>query len=129
MINLQDYFSAGSTIISYNNGLSGCILIEFDRAVVPIVTYEEELKFIYSYPNVMEKLKNGAKIYLNKTDGYLGREEFSEPYAEQQEFVSEYESSNVTLSDLIGGLDDKIKRHESKEKRLLKIGNFYKEQK
>lgn len=87
----------------------------------------EDLNFIAFYPNLMKKLINGEKLYLKSFKGYLGREETVGPYCEEKIFVSEYDSTNIDLLELISDLDNKIKKEKTKIRKLSKLGNHYSE--
>ena len=116
------------TFISYNNGLKGCIFLESGKGVVPIELNSVDLDFITKYPNIMEKLMNGESLYLKGSKGYMGRKEYIGPYGEEEVFSSEYSSENIGINELIMGLENSIKKGDTKVMQLSKLGIYYNEQ-
>lgn len=127
MEKLKQYHLLGSTFISYNNGLKGCVFLESEKGVVPIQLNSEDLDSITKYPNIMERLMNGESLYLKGSKGYMGRKEYIGPYGEEEVFSTEYSSENIGISELIIGLENSIKKGDIKRMRLSKLGSYYSE--
>jgi len=126
MIDLGKDYLSGTIFINYDEGLKGCVLLENKNGIVPVELKDKDLKFITFYPNIMQQLMNGKKIYFKDFTGYLGREEFEGPYGEQTVFISEYESVNTIFSELMINLENKIKNKKTNVRKLSKLGGYYK---
>ncbi len=81
---------------------------------------------IDNYPYLSQKLKEGNMVYINAYDGYVGLEEKEGPYNEKEVFNSLYESHNDIMSELLINLDKNIRDDNQVQRKLVKIGNFYK---
>ena len=116
------YFGCGTISVIYNNGFKGSVLIKNSDGIIPIELNEEELNEFLIYPNIVNELVNGNKLYIRGTNGYIGVDISVGPYFEEKFFVSEYNYSNNNFYELLYNLDKHIKK---KEKSLIKINKSY----
>ena len=119
---VEKYFGCGTINVVYDNGFKGSILIKSDDGIIPIELNECEVNEFLIYPNIVNELINGSKLYINGTNGYIGVDISVGPYCEEKFFVSEYNCSNNNIYELLYDLDKRIKR---KEKSLKKINKSY----
>ena len=104
--------SSRALIIRYNNKLNGSILYKCSDGIIPKEIEEAKLLFIMTYPNILKELMNG-KILDNYT-GYLGHKEIKGPYGEEEIFIPEYTSNNLSLIEIIIEIENKIKNNKKK---------------
>ena len=102
-------------IIRYNNNkLSGSILYKCNDGIIPKEIEETKLLFIMTYPNILKELMNGKILYIDNYTGYLGHKEIKGPYSEEEIFIPEYTSNNLSLIEIIIDIENKIKNNKKK---------------
>ena len=109
--------------ISYNREKSFILtlLIETNRGVVPYAYTINEIADFYPY--VAEKLKNGMIVYKDFNHGCIGRETYEGPYCEEKTLITEYETINNDLNELLFNLDEKIRNNEKSWEKTYKDRN------
>ena len=75
---------------------------------------EAKLLFIMTYPNILKELMNGKILYIDNYTGYLGHKEIKGPYGEEEIFIPEYTSNNLSLIEIIIDIENKIKNNKKK---------------
>lgn len=105
-------------IIRYNNKLSGSILYKCNDGIVPKEIEETKLLFIMTYPNILKELMSGKMLYIDNYTGYLGYKEIKGPYGEEEIFIPEYTSNNLSLIEMIIDIENKIKNNKKKIKEI-----------
>ena len=101
-------------IIRYNNKLSGSILYKCSEGIIPKEIEETKLLFIMTYPNILKELIKGKILYIDNYTGHLGHKEIKGPYGEEEIFVPEYTSNNLSLIEIIIDIENKIKNNKKK---------------
>ena len=82
-------------IIRYNNKLNGSILYKCSDGIIPKEIEE-------------------TKLYIDNYTGYLGHKEIKGPYGEEEIFIPEYTSNNISLIEIIIDIENKIKNNKKK---------------
>lgn len=116
------------TFIYYNqkdNEFDATVLLQTEQGIIPYML--KNVAFILNYPNIVKKLMEGNKLYLDSFKGYIGIEQIEGPYGEEQVFASLYECQNPSLQEIIISLDKSIQEGQETPKKLTKIGPSYKE--
>ena len=75
---------------------------------------ETKLLFIMAYPNILKELIKGKILYIDNYTGYLGHKEIKGPYGEEEIFIPEYTSNNISLIEIIIDIENKIKNNKKK---------------
>lgn len=101
-------------IIRYNNKLSGSILYKCSDGIIPKEIEEKKLLFIMTYPNILKELIKGKILYIDNYTGHLGHKEIKGPYGEEEIFIPEYTSNNLSLIEIIIDIENKIKNNKKK---------------
>jgi len=125
MSKLDDYYCQGITYISDNSDIiKGYTYIELgqNRGFNPVCFSNDDLEFIRKYEYIMERLKEDNKILIEHHTMYIGKEMGEGPYLESKVFTSECDSSNLYLKEMFKELDDKLKKRQQSQKRLIRLG-------
>ena len=64
--------------------------------------------------NILKELMNGKVLYIDNYTGYLGHKEIRGPYGEEEIFIPEYTSNNISLIEIIIDIENKIKNNKKK---------------
>ncbi len=129
MLNIHDLLYLGSVTIylDKDNNLKGTALVELEKGYIPIPLSNKELNNIEINENIINKLKEGNKIYIINGTMYLGRQSLKGPYGEEKTFVSEADVESLSFLGMLEELEYKLSRREGKYKELVKIGEYYRE--
>ena len=127
MLGIDDVLYKGSIIISLDkdNNIVGFALIELTNGVYPVELASEGLALIKNCELIMDKLKEGNKIYIYRGNMYLGLFEFDGPYAEKEIFNSFYDSSSLYFYSMLNILQYKLANKKVKKKVLVRVGDYY----
>ena len=127
MVDLQDIMYWGSVTIRLdNNGnLVGTALVKLNDGSFPIELTREDLLFVESYSNIMNSLRNGNVIYITAGSIYLGRPVARGAYGEEKLFISEVDDESLIFIELFKNLDYKVSHHLGRKKELVKLGDYY----
>lgn len=127
MLNIHDLLYLGSVTIylDKDNNLRGTALVELENGYIPISLSDKELNNIEISENIINKLKEGNKIYIINGTMYLGHKVIKGPYGEEKTFVSEANVESLSLFGMLEELEYKLSRREGKYKELVKIGEYY----
>lgn len=106
--------SSRALIIRYNNKLNGSILYKCSDGIIPKEIEETKLLFIMTYPNILKELIKGKILYIDNYTGYLGDKEIKGLYGEEEIFIPEYTSNNLSLIEIIIDIENKIKNNKKK---------------
>ena len=127
MVNLDDLLYNGSIMIYMDKegNIVGTALMRNKNGYIPFVLSSEKLEFIYMYKNIINKLKNGNKIYSIDGKMYIGYQEYRGCYAEEKVFVSFADANSLSFISLLEVINNKLSKNSVKRLELLKIGEFY----
>ena len=64
--------------------------------------------------NILKELIKGKILYIDNYTGYLGHKEIKGPYGEEEIFIPEYTSNNISLIEIIIDIENKIKNNKKK---------------
>lgn len=70
-----------------------------------------------TYPNILKELIKGKILYIDNYTGYLGHKEIKGPYGEEEIFIPEYTSNNLSVIEIIIDIENKIKNNKKKIKK------------
>lgn len=126
MIDNIDLMFKSNTFIDIKNGkLGGIAIVEKNGANIPVELKTTDLTILYKYPNVIEKLQEGATLYIKNGKAYIGNKYYEGPYNEQGVFETKYISQGYSMEYLADDLDNNIKENKIIIKKLMKVGESY----
>jgi len=129
MIDLKKAFQKDIIFISMSDGeLRGCIFLKKNDQYIPIELSSDQLYPLNFYTNVITKLMEGETLYIKSQNIYLGHKTYEGPYGEDEYFISNYKGHGTVLADALTILDKNIFNETINREKLLKIGNFYQEE-
>ena len=127
MVNLDDLLINGSIIVSMDKEgkLIGSALLRMSNGFVPIEIAGEALELVNSYEKIINKLKNGNKLYCANGKMYIGYHEYRGPYADEEVFVSFSDVNNTSFDEMLCELDNKLSKSNVRRIELVRDGAFY----
>lgn len=85
-----------------------------DINVASMRDYNKFRKEQEKHKKQLKELIKGKILYIDNYTGYLGHKEIKGPYGEEEIFIPEYTSNNLSLIEIIIDIENKIKNNKKK---------------
>ena len=127
MIDLESLLYGCSTTICMDKegNLVGCALFRIPDGVVPVEISSDRLEFLNHYKIIINKLKNGNKLYCANGKMYIGYNEYVGPYNEDEKFISFSDTNRLGFFEMLDELENNLSKNKVRRLELVKIGDFY----